>query len=103
MKTVDILIDYFYFFIEGPNIKNLNSLFSFRFFNKVTFILTKVDYYNIFLNNINNNNLHNIMDSYAKIEEKILKIFFIYYNVAYNNQKNTKEYLRIKDWFGKIY
>jgi hypothetical protein len=33
MKTVDILIDYFYFFIEGPNINNLNSLFSFRFFN----------------------------------------------------------------------
>jgi hypothetical protein len=73
MKTVDILIDYFYFFIEGPNINNLNSLFSFRFFDLVNFIITKVDYYKIFLNNINNNNLHNIMNSYAKIEENILK------------------------------
>ena len=43
------------------------------------------------------------MDIFAKIEEKILKIFFIYYNVAYNKQKNIKEYLRIKDWYAKNY
>ena len=103
MKTADMLIDFFYYFIEGPNINNLNSLFAFRFFNLVTFIITKVDYYKIFWNNINNINLHNIMDNYAKIEQKILKIFFIYYNVAYNNQKNIKEYLRIRDWYAKNY
>ena len=103
MRTADILIDFFYFFIEGPDINNLNSLFAFRFFNLVTFIITKVDYYKIFWNNINNVKLHNIMDSYAKIEQKILKIFFIYYNVAHNNQKNVKEYLRLRDWYSKNY
>ena len=103
MKTANILIDFFYFFIEGPDINNLNSLFAFRFFNLVTFIITKVDYYKIFLNNINNIRLHNIMDSYAKIEQKILKIFFIYYNVSYNNVKNVKEYIKIKDWYAKNY
>ena len=103
MKTADMLIDFFYFFIEGPDINNLNSLFAFRFFNLVTFIITKVDYYKIFWNNINNIKLNYILDSYAKIECKILKIFFIYYNVAYNNQKNVKEYLRIREWYAKNY
>ena len=103
MKTADILVDFFYFFIEGPNINNLNSLFAYRFFNLVTYIITNVDYYKIFWNNINNVNLHHIMDSYAKIEQKILKIFFVYYNVSYNNQKNTKEYLRIREWYEKNY
>jgi hypothetical protein len=41
------------------------------------------------------------MDSYAKIEQKILKIFFVYYNVAYNNNKNIREYLRIREWYEK--
>ena len=103
MKTANMLIDFFYFFIEGPDINNLNSLFAFRFFNLVTFIITRIDYYKIFWNNINNVKLHNIMDSFAKIEQKILKIFFIYYNVSYNNNKNVKEYIRIRDWYEKNY
>ena len=103
MKTANMLLDFFYFFIEGPDINNLNSLFAFGFFNLVNFAITKVDYYKIFWNNINNIKLHSIMDSFAKIEEKIMKIFFIYYNVAYNKHKNIQECIRIRDWYKKNY
>ena len=103
MKTADMLIEFIYYFIEGPNIDNLNSLFTYRFFNLITFIITKIDYYKIFVNNINRNNLHDIIDNYAKIEQKILKIFFIYYNVTYNNHKNISEYIRIREWYEKNY
>ena len=103
MRTADMIIDFIYYFIEGPNIDNLNSLFSYSFFKLITFIITKIDYYKIFLNNINRINLHDILDNYAKIEQKILKIFFVYYNVAYNNTKNVNEYLRIRGWYEKNY
>ena len=103
MKTCDMLIDFIYFFIEGPNINNLNSLFSYGFFNLLNFIITNIDYYKIFLNNINRINLHNIIDNYAKIEQKIIKIFFVYYNVAYNNTENTKEYSRVREWYDNNY
>jgi hypothetical protein len=43
MKTADMLIEFIYYFIEGPNIDNLNSLFTYRFFNLITFIITKID------------------------------------------------------------
>ena len=98
-----MLIDFIYFFIEGPNINNLNSLFSYGFFNLLNFIITNIDYYKIFLNNINRINLHNIIDNYAKIEQKIIKIFFVYYNVAYNNTENTKEYSRVREWYDNNY
>ena len=103
MKTADMLLDFIYFFIEGPNINNLNSLFDYGYFNLVTFIITKIDYYKIFLNNINRVNLHNFIDNYAKIEQKILKIFFVYYNVAYNDGKNVGEYLKVREWYEKNY
>ena len=103
MKTADMLIEFIYYFIEGPNIDNLNSLFTYRFFNLITFIITKIDYYKIFVNNINRNNLHDIIDSYTKIEQKILKIFFVYYNVTYNNHKNISEYIKIREWYEKNY
>ena len=99
MKTCDMLIDYIYFFIEGLNKNNLNSLFLYGYYNLLTFIITKIDYYKIFLNNINRINLHNLIDNYAKIEEKIIKIFFIYYNVVYNSTSNINEYKRMMDWY----
>ena len=101
MKTSDMLIDFIYFFIEGPNINNLNSLFSYGYYDLLTFIITNIDYYKIFLNNINRVNLHNIIDNYAKIEEKIIKIFFVYYNVAYNSTNNIREYIRVREWYEK--
>ena len=103
MKTCDMLIDFIYFFIEGPNINNLNSLFSYGFFNLLTFIITNIDYYKIFLNNINRENLHTIMDNFAKIEQKIIKIFFVYYNVSYNNSSNIREYEKVRNWYEKNY
>ena len=103
MKTCNMLIDFIYFFIEGPNINNLNSLFSYGYFNLLTFIINHIDYYKIFLNNINRWNLYDIMDNFAKIEQKIIKIFFVYYNVAYNNTKNVEEYVRVREWYDKNY
>ena len=102
MKTCDMLIDFIYFFIEGLNINNLNSLFSYGFFSLLTFVITKIDYYKIFLNNINRTNLYNIMDNFAKIEQKIIRIFSLYYNVAYNSN-NIKEYERLREWYDKNY
>ena len=99
MKTCDMLLDFIYFFIEGLNKNNLNSLFLYGYYNLLTFIITQIDYYKIFLNNINRINLHNIIDNYAKIEEKIIKIFFIYYNVAYNSTNNIIEYKKMMDWY----
>ena len=103
MKTCDMLIDFIYFFIEGPNINNLNSLFSYGFYNLLTSIITKIDYYKIFLNNINRVDLYSIVDNYSKIEQKIIKIFFIYYNVACNNINNITEYERMREWYEKNY
>lgn len=101
MKTCNMLLDFIYFFIEGPNINNLKTLFSYGFFDLLTFIITKIDYYKMFLNNINRINLHNIMDNYAKIEQKIIKIFFVYYNLVLNNTENINEYVRIREWYEK--
>ena len=103
MKTCDMLIDFIYFFIEGPNINNLNSLFSYGFFNLLSFVITKIDYYKIFLNNINRINLYDIMDNFAKIEQKIIRIFSLYYNVSYNNPSNIKECEKLREWYEKNY
>ena len=103
MKTCDMLIDFIYFFIEGPNINNLNSLFSYGFFNLLSFVITEIDYYKIFLNNINRTNLYNIMDNFAKIEQKIIRIFSLYYNVSYNNPANIKECEKLREWYEKNY
>ena len=42
------------------------------------------------------------MDNFAKIEQKIIRIFSLYYNVAYNSN-NIKEYERLREWYDKNY
>ena len=42
VEIIDILIDFLFKFIKGPDIDNLNSLFSLGFFDLVSFILSRV-------------------------------------------------------------
>ena len=97
---IDILIDFLFNFIKGPDIKCLNLLFSLGFFNLVTFVIKNIDYYKIFLSYLNKDNMHEVIDNSIKIECKIIKIFIIYYNEAHGNYNNNiEEFEKLEHWY----
>jgi hypothetical protein len=100
VEIIDILIDFLFNFIKGPDIDNLNSLFSLGFFDLVSFIIKNIDYYQIFLNYLNKDNMHEVIDSASEIECKIIKIFIIYYNISHSNYNNSiDEFERLQHWY----
>ena len=83
-QAIDILIEFLFNFIEGPNIKNLNLLFTSGYFDLLSYVIKDIDYYNIFLNYLNKDNLYEVINYYAIAECKIIKIFIIYYNITHS-------------------
>jgi len=101
-EIINILLDFLFNFIKGPDIKNLNSLFSHGYFNLVSFVIKNIDYYNIFLNFIKKNNMHDVIDKLTEIECKIIKIFIIYYNESHGNYINSvEEFEKLQHWYEK--
>ena len=97
-QSIDLLLNFIYYFIDGPDIDNLNTLFNSGYFVLVSNIIQKIDYYNLFLSNINKENPHVIIDNVIEIECRIVKIFFIYYNICHHeNNENANRNLR--NWY----
>jgi hypothetical protein len=44
------LLDYLFEFIKGPDIDNLNMLFSLGYLNLLSYTIKNIDYYKLFLN-----------------------------------------------------
>ena len=97
-EAVTISIKFLFKFIKGPDIKNINLLFSLGFFDLVVYVIRDIDYYNIFLNYLNKENLHEVIDYYATAECKIIKIFIIYYNTSHGNN-NIEEFEKLQHWY----
>ena len=65
-QTVDLLLNFIYYFVEGPDIENFKTLFNKGYYDLVSHSINKIDYYNLFFSNINKENLNEILDN--KIE-----------------------------------
>ena len=101
-EIINILLDFLFNFIKGPDVKNLNSLFSHGYFGLVSFVIKNIDYYNIFLNFIKKDNMHDTIDKLTEIECKIIKIFIIYYNESHGNYTNSvEEFEKLQHWYEK--
>ena len=97
-KAIDVLLDFLFNFIKGPDINNLNLLFKSGFFDLVRYVIRDIDYYNIFLNYLSQLNLYEVIDNYAAAECKIIKIFIIYYNISHANN-NIEEFEKLQQWY----
>ena len=98
-KVIDILIEFLFNFIAGPDVRNLNLLFSSGFYDLVSFVIRELDYYNIFLNYLNGENLYEIIENYAIAEYKIIKIFIIYYNITIGSIDNIDNFEELQHWY----
>ena len=101
-EIINILLDFLFNFIKGPDVKNLNSLFSHGYFELISFVIKHIDYYNIFLNFIKKENMHDVIDKLTEIECKIIKIFIIYFNESHGNYANSvEEFEKLQHWYEK--
>ena len=111
IEIMNILLDFIFDFIKGPDIgninmllkgpdiENLNMLFSLGFLDLVSFVIINVDYYKLFLNYLSKDNMHEVIDKFSKIECKILKIFIVYYNVSYSSSSKIEEFEKLQHWY----
>jgi hypothetical protein len=99
IEIINILINFLYEFIKGPDIDNLNIIFSLGFFGLTSFVIAKIDYYKLFLNYINKENNHQMIDSYIRIECKILKIFIVYYNASFSSKNSNEDFFKLQQWY----
>ena len=99
-QSIEKLLNFIYYFIDGPDIDNLNILFNvIGYYDLVSYVIKNIDYYNLFLSNINKENIYKIIGNVIKIECRIIKIFFIYYNICYQEYEKIKGYARLRQWY----
>ena len=102
-EIIDILMDFIFNFIKGPEIKNINKLFSLGFKDLVLYVIKDIDYYQLFLNFLSKDNMHEVIDNASEIECRIIKIFIIYYNISYGRYNkeidNIVEFENIQHWY----
>jgi hypothetical protein len=98
-ETIELLLNFIYYFIDGPDIDNLNTLFMNKYFDLVSYVIKEIDYYKLFKSNINKENLNEIINKVIEVEYRIIKIFFIYYNICYHKNKKIEEYTQIRLWY----
>ena len=99
IEIVNILIDFLFEFIKGPDIENLNMIFSLGFFDLISFTIKNIDYYKLFLDYVNKENMHKMIDSYIKIECKIIKFFIIYYNISFSPKNSIEYFYKLQQWY----
>ena len=97
-EAINILNEFLFNFIKGPDIENINLLFELGFFDLVEYVIRDIDYYNIFLNYLSKENLYEVIDFYSTAECKIIKIFIIYYNTSHGNN-NIEEFEKLQHWY----
>ena len=99
IEIMNLLLDFLFEFIKGPDIENINMLFSLGFFDLVSYVITNIDYYKLFLSYLKKDNLHDIIDNFSIIECKIIKIFIAYYNISYSPKSNMSEFKKLQHWY----
>ena len=99
IEIINILIDFLFEFIKGPDIENLNIIFSLGFFDLISYTIKNIDYYKLFLNYVNKENMHKMIDSYIKIECKIIKFFIIYYNISFSPKNSIEYFYKLQQWY----
>ena len=98
VAIIEILTDFLFNFIKGPDIDNLNLLFSLGFYDLVLFVIKDIDYYHLFLNLLSKENMHEAINNVTEVECKIIKIFIIYYNITIGNE-NINEFEKLQHWY----
>ena len=98
-ETIELLLNFIYYFIDGPDIDNLNTLFMNKYFDLVSYVIKEIDYYKLFKSNINKENLNEIINKVIEVEYRIIKIFFIYYNICYHKNTKIEEYTQLRLWY----
>jgi hypothetical protein len=63
------------------------------------YVIKNVDYYKLFIEYINKENLYDIIDNMIEIEYKIMKIFFIYFNIAFHDKKDLTNYIKVRKFY----
>ena len=99
IEIMDILIDFLFEVIKGPDKNNLNLLFSYGFFELVSFVIKEIDYYKLFLNFLSKDNKNEVICGITEIECKIIKIFIIYFNLSHDYQNNLNEFKKLQLWY----
>ena len=99
IEIINIILDFFSEIIKGPDIYNLNLLFSLGFFDLVSYTIINVDYYKLFLDYINKDNLHKVINNYIRIECKIIKIFIAYYNISFSPKSDINQFIKLLKWY----
>ena len=99
IEIMNTLLDYLYEFIKGPDINNINTLFSLGFLDLVTFTIKNIDYYKLFLSHLHKYNMHQVIDNFSIIECRIIKIFIAYYNISYSPNNKIDEFGKLQDWY----
>ena len=103
ISSILLLLDFLNNFIDGPDIVNLNLLFNQGYLDLMKYVITNVDYYKLFIENINKDTLYDRIDYMIEIEYKIMKIFFIYYNIAFHDKKQLSNYIKIRKFYDDNY
>ena len=98
MEILEILIDFLFNFIRGPDANYLKLLFSLGFYDLLLFVIKEIDYYQLFLNFLSQDNMHDVIDDVSEIECKIIKFFIIYYNIVHGLE-NINEYEKLQQWY----
>ena len=93
------LIDFLNSFIQGTDLSNLNLLFDLGYFDLLKYIIKNINYHQIYSTKANLRTLHSSIDNLIEIEYKIMKIFFIFFNVVHNDQSNFSNYIKIRKFY----
>ena len=99
ISTILLLLDFLNNFIDGPDIENLHLIFNQGYFDLMKYIIINVDYYKLFIENINKDDLYDSIDYMIDIEYKIMKIFFIFFNIAFHDKKNISNYIQVRKFY----
>ena len=98
-QTVGLLLNFIYYFIEGPDIENFRTLFNKGYYNLISNSINKIDYYNLFKSDINKENLHEIIDNKIEEEYRIIKIFLMFYSLCHHEYKGSDEFITMRHWY----
>ena len=98
-QTIDLLLNFIYYFVEGPDIENFKTLFNKGYYDLISHSINKIDYYNLFFSNINKENLNEILDNKIEQEYRIIKLLFVYYCLCHHEYKDTDEFIKMRHWF----
>ena len=99
ISSILLLLEFLNNFIDGPDIDNLHLLFSQGYLELMEYVIKNVDYYKLFIEFINKDNLYDIIDNMIEIEYKIMKIFFIYFNIAFHDKKDLNNYIKVRKFY----